>query len=460
MNISELYTLTVGNPPDTVTPLTPAGSNRRYFRLKGSSTLIGVEGTSKAENESFLYLASHFGSLGLPVPKVAAVSPDSMSYLVTDLGDTQLFECLHDIDLLEKTMEGLARFHYEGITGLDFSRCFPVSEFDERAVMWDLNYFKYSFLNTAASITYSEPRLQNDFERLAADVAALTREKGTFMYRDFQSRNVMVADGLPYFIDFQGGRKGPAAYDLASFLYQARARFPQTTREHLIDTYIKAASRYESLSPTTLRHEIRLMALVRSLQTLGAYGLRGLTERKPHFINSIPPALAALGALTSEPFEEYPYLMEVIAAITKPVVAEEPFDGLTIRVTSFSFKKGIPEDPSGNGGGYVFDCRAMDNPGRYEPYRHLTGLDRPVINFLESRGEITKFLSSCHSLIDRAVADYISRGFTSLMVSYGCTGGQHRSVYSAEHTAMHIKELYPDVRVLLTHREQSISRTL
>lgn len=467
MTLSELYIRATGYEPDYITPLTPAGSNRRYFRLSGKVTLIGVEGTSREENEAFIYLAGHFAAAGMNVPEVMAVSDDRMSYLLTDLGDTPLFSCLDNRTLLEKTVRALAHLHANGAEGLDFSRCFPVEEFDERSVMWDLNYFKYSFLNTSG-IVYDEPSLQNDFERLAARVADLTRRKGTFMYRDFQSRNVMVKDGEPWFIDFQGGRRGPAAYDLASFIYQAKAGFDDETRNRLTDVYIKEASVCEGFDPDAFRHELRLMALVRSLQTLGAYGLRGRMERKPHFLQSIPPALAGLRRIAGlddhadQFFSEYPCLMEVIDRLTgvTPRHTATEYDGLTVRVSSFSFKKGLPDDPSGNGGGFVFDCRAMDNPGRYEQYRSLTGLDRPVIEFLEERGEITKFLDACYSLVDTAVANYLSRGFTSLCISYGCTGGQHRSVYSAEHTARHIKALFPGVRVILNHREQKILQIL
>ncbi len=459
MSLSDLYILATGESPSAITPLTPAGSNRRYFRLSSRKSLIGVEGTSRAENEAFIYLSRHFAGKGLPVPKVVAVSDDSMMYLVTDLGDTSLFNRLDDIALLEKTVRTLARLHCVGASGLDFSRCYPVPAFDTRSILWDLNYFKYSFLNTSG-ISYDEPRLQDEFDRLAAEVSDLTAREGTFMYRDFQSRNVMILDDTPYFIDFQGGRKGPAAYDLASFLYQARAGFSDEIRARLTDVYLNEAEKYNRIDRDAFRHQLRLMAFLRSLQTLGAYGLRGKFERKPHFLRSIPPALAGLRKLVETPFSDYPYLMEIISRLTLPAPAIPPFDGLTVRVSSFSFKKGLPDDPSGNGGGFVFDCRAMDNPGRYEQYRKLTGLDRPVIDFLEQRGEISIFLSSCYALVDAAVTNYIERGFSSLCVSFGCTGGQHRSVYSAEHTAIHLKKLFPEIRVILNHREQNLIRTL
>lgn len=470
MQLEELYKSYTGSEPEAVTPLTPAGSSRRYYRLSGAVSLVGVDGTDCKENEAFIYLSRHFASRGLPVPEVVAVSDDGMSYLVTDLGDTSLFSVKDDVGLLEKTMRALARLHHEGSEGIDYSHCFPVEAFDCQAVMWDLNYFKYSFLNTSG-MAYSEPRLEKAFARLADSVDRLTREEGGFMMRDCQSRNVMVKDGEVYFIDFQGGRRGPAAYDLASFLWQAKAGFSPELRDHLINIYADEASHYGQVDLSRLKSQVRDMALIRTLQVLGAYGLRGRFERKPHFLQSIPPAAANLRALLGDmtggdsASAVTPYLAGLLTRLADMTLAtaapvEPPYDGLTVRIGSFSYKKGLPVDPSGNGGGFVFDCRAMDNPGRYEEYKRLTGLDREVIDFLERKGEITVFLRECYALVDAAIDNYLSRGFTSLMVSYGCTGGQHRSVYSAQHTAEHIKACYPQVRVILTHREQSIYEVL
>lgn len=462
MVLKELYRKYIGVEPTAVMPLTPAGSNRRYYRLTGPVTVVGVEGVDKCENDAFVYLSRHFGERGVPVPGIIAVSDDGMAYLETDLGDVSLFSRLDDVSLLEKTMRVMARLHCVGSEGLDFSRCFPVEAFDSRAVMWDLNYFKYSFLNTSG-VGYNESELEGDFINLAGDIDRLTKENGCFMMRDFQSRNVMVKDDEPYLIDYQGGRRGPAAYDLASFLWQARAGFSQDLRDRLIDVYIEEACRYAPVDAAVLKSQVRQMALIRTLQVLGAYGLRGMFERKPHFLLSIPPALANLRVLLGWGIGDYPYLKQVLTRLVEKSCTtnlEEPYDGLTVRVSSFSYKKGMPDDPSGNGGGYVFDCRAMDNPGRYEQYKRLTGLDREVIDFLEERGEIAPFLDSCYSLIDRAVENYLSRGFSSLAVSYGCTGGQHRSVYSAQHTAEHIKARYPQVRVVLCHRERGIREVL
>ena len=283
----------------------------------------------------------------------------------------------------------------------------------------------------------------------------------TFMYRDFQSRNVMLKDGEPYFIDFQGGRKGPVFYDVASFLWQAKANFPATLRQELAETYLEALSAYQPVVRTAFMERLRHFVLFRTLQVLGAYGFRGYFERKTHFLQSVPYAVENLRVLLETDFPAYPYLCQMLREMTGlPAFAyERNKQKLTVRVLSFSYKKGIPEDPSGNGGGYVFDCRSVHNPGRYEQYRSLTGRDEPVIRFLEDDGEITRFLEHVDGLVDAHVHRYLERGFTHLTVCFGCTGGQHRSVYSAEHVARHLHAKF-GIRVELEHREQHYKEVL
>lgn len=456
MKLEKLYQSCFGVLPAKVVPLTKAGSNRRYYRLSaadGTSSAVGVIGTDKAENEAFIYLSGHFAEKSLPVPKVLAVSPDSMAYMQEDLGDTPLFELRSSTELLVKAIRELVRIQYLGAKDIDPSRLYPVSAFDSRCVLWDLNYFKYSFLNTVG-ISYSEPELQMDFDKMAEKISGLKAE--TFMYRDFQSRNVMVTPGGDVrFIDFQGGRMGPGVYDLVSFVRQARAAYPESVQQLLIDTYFSEIQKYEAKDRSEFDEEFRTLALLRSLQTLGAYGFRGRFERKPHFIKSIRPAIMSLQHLLKEPFAEYPHLMKILNRMI-----DKELGRLTVSVTSFSFKKGYPEDLSGNGGGFVFDCRAMNNPGRYEEYRTLTGRDKPVISFLESQGEVFAFLDDCSRLVDRSVENYISRSFTSLSVAFGCTGGRHRSLYCADRMARRLREKFPEIRIVLTHREQGISEEL
>lgn len=465
MVLEELYTSLTGQPPVQVTPLTPAGSSRRYFRLSGPTDVVGVTGTNRAENEAFIYLSEHFTALGLPAPAVLAVSRDRMSYLQTDLGDTSLWELRDDIALLRRTMEELPKMQTLGLDGFDWARCYPVSSFNARSVMWDLNYFKYSYLNLTG-LPYSEPHLEEAMRHLAERTEQLLNPRDSgLMLRDCQTRNVMVRDGKPWFIDFQGARRGPLAYDVASFAWQAKAGFSAATRRELAEQYKSALGELREVSPDFDR-QVEEMALLRTLQVLGAYGFRGLVEKKGHFIQSIPFALANLRELLGMGLLDTPKL-KYLGSLLRDVAVKPPVEfiparaeGLTVRVTSFSYKKGLPVDPSGNGGGFVFDCRAMDNPGRYDEYKPLTGLDEPVIRFLEERGEIQVFLDECYALADKAIENYLQRGFTSLSVSFGCTGGRHRSVYSAQHMAEHIKERFPEVNVILCHRERGISKVL
>lgn len=462
-----LYRDRTGCEPENLVPLTGSGSNRKYVRMSGGgASFIGVAGTDYLENKAFLAIAEHFRRKGIPVPEVSGVSGDGMSYLLEDLGNCMLSDMVAQAqkdggisedgalaDLLCRTMAMLPKIQFEGAAGLDFSVCYPQPRFDRRMVLFDLNYFKYCFLKPSG-LEFNEVRLQDDFERLADDL--LKEDSDTFLYRDFNARNVMIRGDEPYFIDFQGGRKGPIYYDVASFVWQARAGYPQWLKDRMVDSYLSALSDYIEIDRSHFDERLRLFVLFRTLQVLGAYGFRGLVEHKAQFVVSIKPALEGLERLLSAPFEAYPYLNEVLLDMARlpKFHTEEPDGRLEVKVMSFSYKKGIPQDMTGNGGGYVFDCRSIHNPGRYEPYKKLTGKDEPVIRFLEDDGEIVRYLEHIYGIVDPHIETYLRRGFTDLMVCFGCTGGQHRSVYCAEHLAAHIGKKYPDVRVRLTHREQ------
>ncbi len=498
--LARLYKARFSEEPSSVAPITGSASNRQYFRLSGSGTsCIGVIGTDAAENSSFLSLAAHFRSKGISVPEVLAVSDDGMTYLQEDLGGDVLFDLYkasesalssvpHVEELLCRTMATLPKIQFEGADGFDFDKCFSVKRFDRRLVMFDLNYFKYCFLKPSG-LEFNEVLLQDDFERLADDL--LTEDSSscrrleipscgrptkspeenspscgrptksperTFLYRDFNSRNVMVRDEKPYFIDFQGGMQGPIFYDVASFIWHARSGYPEPLKEKMLSSYLDALREYVDVDETAFRVHLSRFVLFRSLQVLGAYGFRGLVEQKAKFITGIPAAISALKDILKMPFEEYPYLMTVLGnmvALPKFAPTSARDGVLEVRVCSFSFHKGIPQDMSGNGGGYVFDCRSIHNPGRYASYKKLTGRDEPVIRFLEEDGEVFRFLEHVYGVVDPHVETFSERGFTSLMVSFGCTGGQHRSVYCAEHLAGHLSEKYPHVRVHLSHREQT-----
>ena len=471
--LSSLYSKYFGCCPETVSAITGSASNRSYYRLVSEAgRCIGVIGTDREENNAFVTLARHFSSKGIPVPEIYSVSDDGMVYIQEDLGGISLYDLLlsarkgqtswDEVEaLLCRTMSLLPKIQYEGAEGRDFSICYPQPSFDRQNVMFDLNYFKYCFLK-ATGLEFKEVLLQQDFERLADDL--LLHDTDTFMYRDFNVRNVMVKEGSPYFIDFQGGRRGPVCYDVASFVWQARAAYDDDLKEKLVQSYVDALTAYAEVHRDTFKADLKLFRLFRLLQVLGTYGFRGWTEHKAAFVVSIPSAISNLKELLSElPSDSYPYLMQVLKQLVRLPRFNQSTDGdgvLEVRVSSFSFKKGVPYDPSGNGGGYVFDCRSIHNPGRYEPYKKLTGMDEPVIRFLEDDGEIIGFLEHVYGVVDPHVATYAKRGFTSLMVSFGCTGGQHRSVYCAEHLAAHLSELYPDIRVRLIHREQGVDRYL
>lgn len=471
--LSSLYSKCFGCCPETVSAITGSASNRSYYRLASEAGgCIGVIGTDREENNAFVTLARHFSSKGIPVPEIYSVSDDGMVYIQEDLGGISLYDLLlsarsgktswEEVEsLLCRTMALLPKIQYEGAEDLDYSICYPQPSFDRQNVMFDLNYFKYCFLK-ASGLEFNEVQLQQDFERLADDL--LIHDADTFMYRDFNVRNVMVKDGSPYFIDFQGGRRGPICYDVASFVWHARAAYPDDLKEKLVQSYLEALSTYVEVSRESFETDLKLFRLFRLLQVLGAYGFRGWTEHKAAFVVSIPSAISNMKELLSDiTSESYPYLIQVLKRLVDLPRFNESAGGdgvLEVRVSSFSFKKGVPYDPSGNGGGYVFDCRSIHNPGRYEPYKKLTGMDEPVIRFLEDDGEIIGFLEHVYGVVDPHVATYAKRGFTSLMVSFGCTGGQHRSVYCAEHLAAHLAEVYPGIRVRLIHREQGVDRYL
>ena len=467
--LQQLFHQYTGHETTTCQQLTADGSPRRYYRLfAGDTSLIGAIGTSSEENEAFIAIARQMRSQGIPAPEIYAVDDDRMRYLQEDLGDTSLFSLLMaaqqrggydeaDMEMLRSVMRLLPNIQWQTAEGFDFTQCYPTPELNRRGIQWDLHYFKYCFLK-ATRMEFDEERLEDDFDHLATIL--LQDSDQVFMYRDFQSRNVMIRDGEPWFIDFQGGRRGPIEYDLVSFLWQARARFTPEMRRELVAEYLLSASRYRTFDEEVFYQRLQYFVLFRTLQVLGAYGYRGYFEHKAHFVQSIPMAIENLRTLLTEnDFADLPYLSRMLREMTAlPLFAPHKEEtGLTVRITSFSYKKGIPDDLSGNGGGFVFDCRAIHNPGRYAEYKQLTGMDEPVIAFLDKEEAMQDFLTHVYCIVDYSVEKYLSRGFTHLMVSFGCTGGQHRSVYSAEHLAEHLHAKY-GVRIILEHREQNVLR--
>lgn len=463
--ISKLYEQLKGSRPEMIQPLRASGSYRRYFRISGSGEpVIGAWYDQVAENRAFINFTKHFRKHGLPVPEILAVSDDLKYYLLEDLGDKVLLDHVLDIrnkpdrqhllvELYRDVLDHLIRFQVVAGKTLDYSVCFPAGHFDEQAYMWDLNYFKYNFLKLI-NIPFDEYRLEKDFETLVAQL--LSADHSWFVYRDFQARNIMLHNGSLYFIDYQGGRRGSLHYDVASLLFQAKAALPFQVREALLDHYVGQVEKVAPAAAIGFRNHYYKFVLIRVLQTLGAYGLRGIHEQKPHFIQSIPFALENVKWLLDhgKVDDDLPELKACLQLSLKSIFLEKMVSPtLTLHVNSFSYKRGIPVDLSGNGGGFVFDCRALPNPGRYAEYAAMTGLDAPVQHYLEKYAEVERFVENARNMVEHAVGVYTRRGFTSLMVSFGCTGGQHRSVYCAEKLAGSLSDA-AGIRVVLRHREQ------
>lgn len=450
-------------------PIAPSGSARRYFRLTNDKrSVIGSYGNNVQENRAFFAYSRHFKNANLNVPEIYAVSKNELYYLQEDLGKNSLYSMLPQrwedfspalVEWYKKALTYLAQMQVEGHKGLDYAVAFPRADFDKQSILWDCNYFKYYFLNPA-EVPYDEELLQEEFSQLADYL--LEGDNNYFLFRDFQSRNIIINEGECYFIDYQGGRRGAMQYDVASLLYQAKANIPKDLREELLNHYIEEAKKWTKFNETEFRERFYAFVLVRQLQVLGAYGRRGLMERKEHFLKSIPYALENVEYLLKErkPFVHLPELENVLTKLVGQGkfkhydISQNIGKQLEVKVQSFSYKKsGIPKDPNGNGGGFVFDVRFLHNPGRYEPYKKMSGLDESVIAFLKNKTTIDAFLQDVYNVIDPAIENYLERDFNSLMISFGCTGGQHRSVYCAEAVAAHIYEKY-SIRVILKHIEK------
>ena len=457
-----LYKKTFGLEPGSFEPLKADGSARRLFRLGDRTrSVIGVFGPDKLENRAFLEFSRHFRAEKLPVPEIYAADEAQGLYLEEDLGSTTLFEYLSAerkgsefppqvLAAYKKVLECLPRFQAQAGRGLDMKYCYPRAGFDRQSIMWDLNYFKYYFLKLA-KIPFNEQKLEDDFTRFTDFL--LEAPSDYFLYRDFQSRNIMLRNGEPWFIDYQGGRRGAPQYDVASLLYDAKADLPPEVRSELRAHYLSASGQDKKIF---MRH-YHAFVYIRIMQAMGAYGLRGFYEGKTHFLNSVPYAVKNIEWLlrNAELEVKLPELTQCFRRIAASSYLRQfgkTALGLTVRITSFSYKNGLPLDEKGHGGGFVFDCRALPNPGRYEQYAQLTGKDKPVMDFLQKEPEVAKFLENVFALTDMSVENYLSRNFTSLMVNFGCTGGRHRSLYCAETLAARVKQKY-GARVELNHRE-------
>lgn len=465
--ISELCLDWCGQDAAKIEKIAGSGSNRQYYRLNtADGPVIAVYNRDIRENQAFLEFTRHFKKKGLPVPAIIYSGQAPETFLLEDLGDTSLFMLLpgsrkksgsisEEIQKLYlKVVEYLPEFQSVSGESLPWGYCYPRQAFDRQSMLWDLSYFKYYFLKLA-KVAFDEEALEDDFNALAGFLLEVPLQH--FMYRDFQSRNIMIRDGSPFFIDYQGGRKGGLQYDIASLLYDAKADLPEEFRKEILAHYIERVKLKMPFSEPDFMRYLDGFTLIRILQAMGAYGFRGYYENKPLFLRSIPFAVNNLRILLERSLTpvRLPELTRVLNEITgnPEFMNFKPFSSdLAVKIFSFSFKKKMPSDESGNGGGFIFDCRALPNPGRYPEFEMLTGRDEAVKEFLGKEPAVDAFLNHIFSLADQSVGNYIERGFTNLMIGFGCTGGRHRSVYCAEELGKYLKEKF-NVRVELTHTE-------
>ena len=466
--LKQLFEKRFNAPPEAVKPLQGqlGGSGRAIVRLTGAgASAIGIVYPIREENVAFLEFSRHFRRKGLPVPEIYAEDLNRGAYLEEDLGDTTLFEFLSQhragetigpeaVEAYRKVVAVLPRFQVEAGRDLNYKVCYPRASFDRQSIAWDLNYFKYYFLRLAG-VPFNEQALEADFGRLTKFLLSASHDY--FLYRDFQSRNVMLRDGQPHFLDYQGGRRGALQYDIASLLFDGKADLPPALRKELLDYYLECLGGFIDLKRDAFMEHYYAYVYVRILQALGAYGFRGFYERKAHFLQSVPYALKNLRWLAENvklPIA-LPALLEALGSLSsaeKLQALAVPEGNLTVRVFSFSFHREAPRDESGNGGGFVFDARSLPNPGREERFRLQTGKDMPVIEYLRQQESVGQFFDHARALVDESVRAYQRRSFSSLMVCFGCTGGQHRSVYLAEQLAQHLRGT-AGIQVMLRHVE-------
>jgi aminoglycoside/choline kinase family phosphotransferase len=474
--IGSLFQQFKGDAADRIEKLPQSGSDRIYFRIYfGDESYIATYNTNIRENRTFINFTLHFKQKNLPVPEIFAISDDTSIYIQEDLGTESLLDQLaahghndHVYGLFQKSLKQLARMQVVGDHGLNYDWSLTAKEFGKQAILSDLLYFKYYFLDTLKQ-PYDKQAMLDDFEDLSS---YLTRTPYKyFMFRDFQSRNIIVKDNEVHFIDYQGGMHGALQYDVASMLWQAKAELSDEWKNSLLEYYMNEVDALipQPINRTAFVHQYNGYVLIRLLQVLGAYGFRGFFQRKAHFLSSIPLALSNLqwfvknmdlGIDLPEFFKALKVIVDDEVIQQFESVKADDTTPLVVKINSFSYKKGIPADGSENGGGFVFDMRGILNPGRFDEYKTLCGRDKPVIDFLEQRTKMDNFMNSVFDLIDISVEDYIKRGFENLMINFGCTGGQHRSVYAAEQTARHLRNKY-NVKVELTHmNEQNWRREL
>jgi aminoglycoside/choline kinase family phosphotransferase len=471
--LRDAYVKWSGDAADNMWALPASGSYREYYRLQQKNkSVMGVYNTDLRENTAFINFSKHFKRIGLNVPEIYYEDLANNIYLEQDLGDETLLSVITKmrhgssndfpdelLSIYKRVIAELPKFQMLGANELDYKVCYPRQAFDRQSMMWDLNYFKYYFLKLA-KVQFNEEELEEDFKTFTNFL--LEADSDYFLFRDFQSRNVMIYNNEIYFIDYQGGRRGALQYDIASILYEAKTNLPQHIREELLEHYLLSASKIKTIDRDNFFKYYYGFVLIRMMQAMGAYGFRGFYEKKPLFLQSIPLAVKNLDLLLKsiQLDVKIPHLLSVLAQIPESAeiktIIQNISHKLTISVNSFSYKRGIPVDESGNGGGFVFDCRALPNPGRLPEYQVFTGKDKEVINYFSAYPEVDTFINTVFSLVNNSVEEYRRRNFSNLMISFGCTGGQHRSVFCAERLTKLLYEKYPDINVLVRHREQEM----
>ncbi len=474
--IKELFAAFSTSPVTAIDKLPQAGSERHYFRIHTKDkNFIATYGANIKENDAFIYFSQHFKKKNLSTAKILCINSEKDIYIQEDFGDVSLLNKLEEqgyvqsvYELYKESLHQLALLQVKGHEELNYKKCLTNTSFGKQAIMADLLYFKYYFLD-ALRKPYDKQKLIDDFEALSNYLAHT--EYKFFMFRDFQSRNIMVSeDKAVHFIDYQGGMKGAPQYDVASLLWQAKANLPDDWKLNLLEDYINSFEKIveETVDRDVFRSQYNGYVLIRLLQVLGAYGFRGLFERKAHFLTSIPLALQNLKWFINNQsigiaVPEFKKVLEL--CISDEVIQEfTPMQAtddtpLVVTINSFSYiQTGYPKDETKNGGGFVFDMRGILNPGRFDDYKHLSGLDKPVKDFLEQQTKMPDFLNSVYSIIDISVEDYIKRGFDHLTINFGCTGGQHRSVYAAEAIARHLRNKFK-VKINLEHTNKENWKT-
>jgi aminoglycoside/choline kinase family phosphotransferase len=462
--LSLLFREYTGNSPENLVVLPKSGSDRIYLRMtRGDFSVLGVWNPNRKENDAFTGFASHFKSIGLRVPGVYKYLPEEMVYLTEDLGDLDLVTWVMQnrgnptgqekiLEIYRKVLRELVRFQFEADTELDYGLCYPRKKFDRSSVMWDLYYFKYMFLKLSGT-GFNEQLLEDDFMKIVSEIENVTTEG--FLYRDFQSRNIMIKDDLPWFIDFQGGRKGAPHYDVASLLLDPYVELEKQLHDRLLDYYLSLLRIDNIGKKNDFITEYRIFGVVRLLQALGAYGFRGLYERKPGFTDSIPPAVRQLNRIfeLKEIRDMLPELSQIVNSLYNKWGRSET-DGrkkTTVIIESFSFRKGIPETFIAEGG-FMFDCRHLTDPYEYEELRLLNGKDKKVIDFFDGKKDIQGMVGNAYHLIIGSLESSGIEKFSTLRVCFGCYSGRHRSVYCAETVASMLKgKKYAEV--LVYHNE-------